>query len=66
MPGPVQAEKELLKSLVRRTCGDPQLSVIYAGHNVVATLALVVALGGGTAWATNYIIVSSATDYSKS
>jgi hypothetical protein len=27
--------------------------------NVVATLALVLALGGGTAWATNYIIIST-------
>jgi hypothetical protein len=35
----------------------PRKRLSYA--NVVATLALVLALGGGTAWATNYIIVST-------
>jgi hypothetical protein len=41
-----------------RRDGDPaRKHVTYA--NVVATLALVLALGGGTAWATGYIIVST-------
>ena len=35
----------------------PRRRLSYA--NVVATLALVLALGGGTAWATNYIITST-------
>lgn len=35
----------------------PRRPVSYAG--VVATLALVLAVGGGTAWATNWIIVST-------
>ena len=32
LPGPVQVDKELLKTLVRWTCGDPQQGVFYAGH----------------------------------
>lgn len=37
--------------------GVPRKRLSYA--NVAATLALVLALGGGTAWATDYVIVST-------
>jgi hypothetical protein len=40
-----------------RDGGVPRKRLSYA--SVVATLALVLAVGGGTAWATNYIITST-------
>ena len=40
-----------------RDGGVPRKRLSYA--SVVATLALVLAVGGGTAWATNYIIIST-------